>query len=100
MQKQQQAAKQLDKRIREIIEEFGGYIEIHVNTSLAVCEERDVKGLYALAREGKIKEFTGISDPYEEPKNPDISIDSSQEDPEILIEKIINKIKSLGYMND
>ena len=64
-----------------------------------MCEERDSKGLYALARKGVIKEFTGISDPYEKPENPDIIIDSSKEDPEILIEQIINKIKSLGYMN-
>ncbi len=84
---------------KELISNYGGYIEVFVSTPLDICEKRDSKGLYALARKGIIKEFTGISDPYEEPKNPDISIDSSQEDPEILIEKIINKIKSLGYMN-
>ena len=85
---------------KELISSYGGYIEIFVSTPLEVCEERDSKGLYALARKGVIKEFTGISDPYEEPENPDIIIDSSKEDPEILIEQIINKIKSLGYMND
>jgi len=85
---------------KELISKYGGYIEVFVSTPLEVCEERDSKGLYALARKGVIKEFTGISDPYEEPKNPDIIIDSSKEDPEILIEKIIDKIKSLGYMNE
>ena len=89
-----------DRRFnREIIESFGGYIEIHVNTSLEVCEERDVKGLYALAREGKIKEFTGISDPYEEPINPEIIINSSGEEPEILVDQILEKLKEFGYIN-
>ena len=54
-----------------------------VNTSIEKCEERDAKGLYALARKGLIKEFTGISDPYEIPKNAEIIVDSSTESPEI-----------------
>ena len=85
---------------KQLISKYGGYIEVFVSTPLEVCEQRDSKGLYALARKGVIKEFTGISDPYEKPENPDIIIDSSKEDPEILIEQIINKIKSLGYMDD
>ena len=84
---------------KQLISNYGGYVEVFVSTPLEICEERDSKGLYALARKGVIKEFTGISDPYEKPENPDIIIDSSKEDPEILIEQIINKIKSLGYMN-
>lgn len=60
---------------RRAIENIGGkYIEIFVNTPLEVCEQRDVKGLYKLARAGKIKQFTGISDPFEEPTNPEIEI--------------------------
>tara|TARA_Y100000996_G_scaffold109209_1_gene80679 strand:+ start:122 stop:1771 length:1650 start_codon:yes stop_codon:yes gene_type:complete len=85
---------------KQLISKYGGYIEVFVSTPLEVCEKRDSKGLYALARKGVIKEFTGISDPYEEPENPDIIIDSSKENPEILIEQIINKIKSLGYMDE
>ena len=85
---------------KQLISKYGGYIEVFVSTPLEVCEQRDSKGLYALARKGVIKEFTGISDPYEEPENPDIIIDSSKQDPEILIEQIINKIKSLGYMDE
>ena len=85
---------------KQLISKYGGYIEVFVSTPLEVCEQRDSKGLYALARNGVIKEFTGISDPYEEPENPDIIIDSSKQDPEILIEQIINKIKSLGYMDE
>ncbi len=88
-----------DRRFnRELISKFGGYIEIFVSTSLEKCEERDVKGLYALARKGIIKEFTGISDPYETPKSPDIIINSSGEKPEKLVDVIIDKIKGLGYI--
>ena len=85
---------------RDLISLLGGYIEIFVNTSLEKCEERDVKGLYQLARKGIIKEFTGISDPYEMPKNPDLTLSSSGESPEILVEKIYKKIISLGYLKD
>ena len=62
---------------RKLISKLGVYIEVHVATPLEKCEERDVKGLYKLAREGKLKEFTGISDPYEDPINPELKIDSS-----------------------
>jgi sulfate adenylyltransferase len=77
---------------------YGGYIEIHVSTSREVCEQRDAKGLYKLARKGVIKEFTGISDPYEAPENPDIIIDSGVDDPEVLVEEILLKIEQLGYL--
>ena len=83
---------------RKLISQFGGYIEVHVNTPLEVCEERDVKGLYAKAREGIVKEFTGVSDPYESPENPEISIDSTEVAPPVLIQKIISVIKTLGYI--
>src|SRR5207245_11449848 len=56
------------KQLRELIEPLGGFILVHVATPLEVCEQRDRKGLYAKARAGILKEFTGISDPYEEPK--------------------------------
>ena len=88
-----------DRRVnRELISPLGGFIEVFVNTSLAVCEERDVKGLYALARKGVIKEFTGISDPYEEPMDAEIVIDSSGRTPEVLVEEIFGRIKKLGYL--
>jgi len=83
---------------RELISPLGGFIEIYVDTSLAVCEDRDVKGLYALAREGKLKQFTGIDDPYEEPKNPEIKITSAGATPEVLVEEIISRIKEMGYL--
>ena len=84
---------------RELISKVGGFIEIFVNTSLEKCEERDSKGLYKLAREGKLKEFTGISDPYEKPKNADIIVNSDGLiSPGKLVDMIFNKIIEIGYL--
>ena len=63
--------------VRELVEE-GEFVEVFVDAPLEVCEERDVKGLYKKAREGIIKGFTGIDDPYEAPLNPEITIDTSE----------------------
>lgn len=63
--------------VRELVEE-GEFVEVFVDAPLEVCEERDVKGLYKKAREGIIKGFTGIDDPYEAPLNPEITIDTSK----------------------
>tara|TARA_Y100000748_G_scaffold150813_1_gene126114 strand:- start:671 stop:2341 length:1671 start_codon:yes stop_codon:yes gene_type:complete len=90
-----------DRRFnRELILNEGGYIEIFVNTPLEKCEERDSKGLYALARKGEIKEFTGISDPYEEPKDAEIVVNSSGENPEILVKQIYEKIVKMGFIEE
>ena len=83
---------------RELIEPLGGYIEVFVDTSLAECERRDTKGLYAKARQGIIKEFTGISDPYEAPTNAEIVVDTKDVDPETLVQDILLKIEQLGYI--
>ena len=83
---------------RNLISKLGGYIEIHVSTSLEKCEERDVKGLYKLARKGVVKEFTGVSDPYEAPQDAELVIDSSDVDPEKLVEKIYDFIKSSSFI--
>jgi sulfate adenylyltransferase len=83
---------------RDLISEYGGYIEVFISTPLSVCEERDPKGLYAKAREGLVKQVTGIDDPYEEPKNAEIVIDSSTEDPESLAQKILLRVEQLGYL--
>jgi len=88
-----------DRRFnRELIAPLGSYVEVFVETSLAKCEERDAKGLYALAREGILKEFTGISDPYEEPTNAEIVIDSGETAPELLVDEIYFRIKEMGYI--
>ena len=88
-----------DRRFnRVMINPAGGYIEIYVSTPLEVCEARDVKGLYAKARQGLLKHFTGIDDPYEAPENAEIVIDSSTEDPGVLVQQILLKIEQLGYL--
>ena len=83
---------------RELITKSGGFIEVYVNTSLKKCEQRDAKGLYALARKGEIKKFTGVSDPYEIPENPQIVINSSGTSPEKLVNNIYLRIKEMGYI--
>ena len=86
------------RRVREMIEEGGAFIEIFVATPLEVCEQRDRKGLYAKARAGLIKEFTGISDPYEVPENPDMVIDTRATTPDLSAHRILVKLESLGYI--
>ena len=90
-----------DRKInRDLISKVGGYIEIFVNTPLEKCEERDSKGLYKMARQGKIKEFTGISDPYEIPEHAEIVINSDGIIlPEKLVDMIFNKIIEIGYIS-
>jgi sulfate adenylyltransferase len=89
----------LDRRIvKELITKYGGFIEVFVDTPIEVCERRDVKGLYAKARKGLIKDFTGVNDPYEVPENPEMVIDSSSTNPEILVQDILLKIEHLGYL--
>ncbi len=83
--------------VRNLVEE-GEFIEIYVKCPLEVCEQRDVKGLYKKAREGIIKNFTGIDDPYEEPKNPEIIVETDKETLEESVNKIINYLKEKGYL--
>lgn len=71
------------------------YIEIHVNTPLHICEARDPKGMYAKARRGEIKNFTGVSDPYEEPENPHLRVCGDKEE---KIDKLADEI--IGYLNN
>ncbi len=83
---------------REMISSLGGYVEVHVSTPLEVCEARDEKGLYAKARLGIINDFTGISDPYEAPSNPELVIDTSQAELSACVDVIVDKLKQLGYL--
>ena len=84
--------------VRESINPLGGFVEIHVSTSVEVCEQRDRKGLYALARAGKIKEFTGISDPYEEPENAEMVIDTVDITPDLAAHRILVKLEAMGFI--
>jgi sulfate adenylyltransferase len=86
------------KEVRSMIEEVGGFVEIYVNTPLEECEKRDRKGLYAMARAGKIKGFTGIDDPYEIPEAPEMSIDTLELSAELAAHRIFVKLESLGYI--
>ncbi len=83
---------------RLLIAKSGGYIEIHIATPLEVCEKRDRKGLYAKARAGMIKGFTGIDDPYEIPQNPELVIDTSDMSPDEAAEDILLYLKKEGYI--
>jgi len=84
--------------VRDTISPVGGYIEVHVATPLEVCEARDRKGLYAKARAGIIKEFTGISDPYETPENAEIVIDTAEISPDLAAHRVLVKLESMGFI--
>ena len=77
----------------------GGFIEVYVNASLETCEARDPKGLYKKARAGEIKSFTGISDPYEAPVNPELVLDSNSKGIDELSNEVIAYLKSNGYFS-
>lgn len=85
--------------VREMVSEVGGYIEVFVSTSLKTCEARDRKGLYQKARTGEIKQFTGVSDPYEIPSNPALTLDTENKTPMAAIDELLNLIESLGYLS-
>ena len=86
------------RAVREMIESYGAFIEVHVATSIEECERRDRKGLYKLAREGKIKEFTGISDPYEAPTKAELVLDTQGVEVDHCAHQVILKLESLGLI--
>jgi sulfate adenylyltransferase len=86
------------KAVRQMIEPFGGFILVHAATSIDVCEQRDRKGLYAKARAGIVKEFTGISDPYEVPTNAEVVIDTAKLSPEEAAQTIILHLEREGFV--
>lgn len=84
--------------VRARVENFGSFIEIHVDTELATCEARDRKGLYAQARAGKIPHFTGISDPYEAPLNPALRLNGAGGDPASLATQVVALLRNRGLI--
>ncbi len=86
------------KDVRDMIQPKGGFVLVHVSTPVEVCEQRDRKGLFAKARAGIIKEFTGISDPYEEPKDADMAFDTTDLAPEECVQKILLHLEKEGYI--
>jgi sulfate adenylyltransferase len=87
------------KEVRAMVEPVGGFVLVHVSTPLEVCEQRDRKGLFAKARAGIIKEFTGISDPYEEPTDAEISLDTTELSPQESVQKIILHLEKEGFIS-
>jgi len=85
-------------QVQQLIESKGGFILVHVSTPVETCEQRDRKGLYAKARAGIIKEFTGISDPYEAPDNADLVFDTTDLSPEECVQEIILHLEKEGYI--
>lgn len=86
------------KQNRELIRQHGGYVLVHLNTPLEVCEARDRKGLYAKARAGIIKEFTGVSDPYEVPEDADVTVDTTEVTPEEAAQQVYLFLEKEGYI--
>ena len=86
------------KQVRHMIEPYGGFILVHIATSVETCEQRDRKGLYAKARAGIIKEFTGISDPYEAPTDAEVVIDTAELSAEEAAQEIILHLEQQGFI--
>ena len=86
------------QEIRNSIEAYGGFIEVHVSTPLEECERRDRKGMYAKARAGLIKDFTGIDDPYEVPEEPELRIDTSNMSPDEAAQEVLLYLSQKGYI--
>lgn len=84
----------------EVRRGIGRFVEVHVSTPLAVCIERDVKGLYQKALAGEIAQFTGVSDPYEEPLDPEIRISTIGETPQASAEQVLAFLTASGYLTD
>jgi len=83
---------------REMIEEVGTFVEVYVKASVEECARRDVQGLYEKAFKGEIKEFTGVSDPYEEPTDPELVLDTEEHSPEESAALVVAKLEELGLV--
>jgi adenylylsulfate kinase len=87
------------RKARAMVEEFGPFIEVYVEASVEECARRDVKGLYEKAFAGEIKEFTGVSDPYEAPSNPELVVHTEQDSPEQDAQLVLGKLEELGLLS-
>jgi adenylylsulfate kinase len=82
----------------EVRKMVGSFVEVYINCPIAVCEQRDTKGLYRKARLGEIKQFTGVDDPYEEPFDPEVTLFTDRETVEESTMKVIRKLEELGWL--
>ncbi len=88
------------KEVRQMISQYGGFILVYISTPVEVCEKRDRKGLYAKARAGLIKGFTGVDDPYEPPNDAELVIDTSKLTPEEAAEMVLSYLRQEGYLDE
>jgi adenylylsulfate kinase len=88
-----------DEVRRMITNDGAGFVEVFVTCPIEVLAERDVKGLYKKALAGEIANFTGVSDPYEEPVNPEVVVDSSKESVDASVDRILGRLRELGYVS-
>jgi adenylylsulfate kinase len=86
------------RKARELVEEFGPFVEVYVEASVEECARRDVKGLYEKAFAGEIKEFTGVSDPYEVPASPDLVLHTEELTPEQSAQLVLDKLEEKGLL--
>jgi adenylylsulfate kinase len=86
------------RKARAMVEEHGTFVEVHVAAPVEECARRDVKGLYARALAGEIPEFTGVSDPYEEPAAPELRLDTDVLSPEEAARAVVGKLEELGLV--
>ena len=85
-------------RVREMVKDFGSFVEVHIHASVEECARRDVKGLYAKAFAGEIREFTGVSDPYEVPADPELMINTEEHEPAESAALIVARLEELGLV--
>jgi len=88
------------KQRRRARKEIKDFVEVYVRCPVKICMKRDVKGMYQQALEGKIKHFTGVDDPYEEPEHPELIVDTDIESVEESVGKVLRKIEELGYLKE
>jgi len=85
-------------RVREMVQDVGSFVEVHIHASVEECARRDVKGLYAKAFAGEIKEFTGVSDPYEAPEDPELVINTEAHEPAESARLVVARLEELGVI--
>ncbi len=86
------------RKARGLVEEFGAFVEVYVEASVETCAERDPKGLYEKAFAGEIKEFTGVSDPYETPSSPELVVNTEEDSPEQSAQRVLARLEELGLL--
>lgn len=86
------------KRVRALVEQHGRFVLVYVSTPIAVCEQRDAKGLYARARAGEVRRFTGVSDPYEVPNDAEIMLDTSGASIKESLEQLVTALNAQGVL--